>query len=72
MHTNNSGGSSESDVKLLTVRPAGLFSASTHVTTVTPVAKQPSASRSVRESCPLRYSPLVGWSAMAVAITRRA
>ena len=37
---------------------------------ITPVAKQPSASRSVRGSCPLRYSPLVDGSAIGGAITR--
>ena len=39
------------------VNPAGFPSGPRHVATVTPVAKQPSASRSVRASCPLRYSP---------------
>ena len=47
---------------------AGLPASSRQVTTVTPVAKQPSASRSVRGSCPLRYSPLVAWSAIGPAI----
>src|SRR5690348_3746803 len=67
MHTNSNGGSSDTEVKLLTVRPAGTLSLR-QVTTVTPVAKQPSASRRVLGSCPLRYSPLSGWSAMARAI----
>src|SRR5207253_3312159 len=58
--TSSSGGSSETEVKLLTVSPAGDPSAPWQVTTVTPVAKQPSASRNVRGSCPLRYSCPVG------------
>src|SRR5213595_2987214 len=66
--TSNSGGSSDTEVKLLTVSPAGSPASFRQVTTVTPVAKQPSASRSVRGSCPLRYSPDVGWSAMREAI----
>src|SRR3954454_1088257 len=69
-HTRSSGGSSETEVKLLTVRPAGVTAESTQVTTVTPVAKQPSASRRVRGSCPLRYSPFVDGSATDGAITR--
>src|SRR6476620_10310676 len=63
MQTSSSGGSSDTEVKLLTVRPVGPPSCR-HVTTVTPVAKHPSASRRVRGSCPLRYSCRVGWSAM--------
>src|SRR6476660_6073036 len=59
-HTSSSGGSSETEVKLLTVIPAGSRSSLRQVTTVTPVAKQPSASRRVRGSCPLRYSCLSG------------
>jgi hypothetical protein len=63
--TSSSGGSSDTEVKLLTVIPAGSPSSLTQVTTVTPVAKQPNASRRVRGSCPLRYSPFSGWSAMS-------
>ena len=44
---------------------AGDPSPARQVTTVTPVAKQPNASRKVRGSCPLRYSCRVGWSAMS-------
>jgi hypothetical protein len=65
--TSSSGGSSDTDVKLLTVNPAGSPSSARQVTTVTPVPKQPSASRSVRGSCPLRYSPVLGWSAILAA-----
>src|SRR5687768_16498560 len=54
--TSSNGGSSETEVKLLAVIPNGRWSASKQVTTVTPVAKQPSASRSVRGSDPVRYS----------------
>ena len=43
--TSSSGGSSDTEVKLLTVNPAGVPSSVRQVTTVTPVAKQPSASR---------------------------
>ena len=71
MHTSSSGGSSDTEVKLLTVRPTGSPSASRQVTTVTPVAKQPSASRRVRGSCPVRYSLGGGWSAIAAAIQAR-
>ena len=68
--TRSSGGSRETEVKLFTVSPAGVPVGSRQVTTVTPVAKQPSASRSVRGSCPLRYSPFVDGSAIGGAITR--
>src|SRR4051794_41725710 len=63
-HTSSNGGSSDTEVKLLTVSPAGSPSSLRQVTTVTPVAKQPSASRKVRGSCPLRYSCRVGRSAI--------
>src|SRR5206468_9789371 len=68
--TSSKGGSSDTEVKLLTVSPAGSPASLRQVTTVTPVAKQPSASRKVRGSCPLRYSPLVDGSAIDRAITR--
>ena len=55
-HTSNNGGSRDTEVKLLTVNPTGSPSSSRQVTTVTPVAKQPNASRKVRGSDPLRYS----------------
>src|SRR3954454_8408278 len=64
-HTSSSGGSSDTEVKLLTVKPAGDPSGVRQVTTVTPVAKQPSAARKVRGSCPLRYSWCVGWAAIS-------
>jgi primosomal replication protein N len=56
MHTSNSGGSSETEVKLFAVSPTGVPSGQIAVTTVTPVAKQPSASRKVRASLPVRNS----------------
>ena len=56
MHTNSKGGSRLTLVKLLAVRPTGWPSLSRQVTTVTPVAKQPRASRNVRGSDPVRYS----------------
>jgi hypothetical protein len=45
-----SGGSSDSELKELTVRPTKRPSASQQVTRVTPVANRPSACRSVRVS----------------------
>src|SRR5687768_17685364 len=65
MHTSNRGGSSDTEVKLLAVKPTGLPLPSTQVTTVTPVAKQPSASRKVRGSEPVRYSRTGASSAIA-------
>ena len=56
MQTSSSGGSRLTEVKLLAVSPTGSPAASKQVTTVTPVAKQPSASRRVRGSDPVRYS----------------
>ena len=46
------GGSSDTDVKLLAVNPMGSLSAFIVVTIVTPVAKQPKASRRMRASEP--------------------
>src|SRR5882672_3937679 len=46
MHTSTSGGSSETEVNELAVKPRGRPSPSIAVTTVTPVTKQPSARRS--------------------------
>jgi len=43
------GGSSDTDVKLFAVRPIGLF-LSMAVMSVTPVPKQPSASRRLRRA----------------------
>ena len=43
MHTNTSGGSSDSDEKAVTVMPARWPSANFAVTTVTPAAKWPNA-----------------------------
>jgi len=48
-----SGGSSETEVKLLAVSPIGAPSASSVVMMVTPVVKQPRASRRMRGSEPL-------------------
>src|SRR5687768_8779576 len=58
--TSSSGGSSDTEVKLLAVIPNGRPCESKQVTTVTPVAKQPSASRRVRWSDPVRYSLVWG------------
>ena len=52
-------------MKLLAVSPTGLPWSSRQVTTVTPVAKQPSASRKVRGSEPVRYSRETGASVIA-------
>src|SRR5215217_1296975 len=49
IETSASGGSSETEVKLLAVNPTGVSPCSV-VTTVTPVVKQPKASRSARAS----------------------
>src|SRR5215475_7686333 len=46
MQTSTSGGSSETEVKELAVKPRGRLSSSMAVTTVTPVTKQPKARRS--------------------------
>src|SRR5579872_1379868 len=48
--TITSGGSSESELKELTVRPCGLPSAARVVSTATPVVKRPQARRKSRES----------------------
>src|SRR3546814_12570651 len=56
IQTSSKGGSSDTEVKLFAVSPTGVPSGQTAVTTVTPVAKQPSASRKVRASDPARYS----------------
>ena len=43
--SSSNGGSSDTEVKLLAVKPTGFPSSSKLVTMVTPVAKQPKASR---------------------------
>src|SRR5882672_10886655 len=50
MHTSTSGGSSETEVNELAVKPRGRPAPSIAVTTVTPVTKQPNARRSSSES----------------------
>ena len=45
-HQSSSGGSSDTEVKELAVTPTGSPSGRTAVTTVTPVANSPNASRS--------------------------
>ena len=47
-HQSSSGGSSDTEVKELAVTPTGVASGRTAVTTVTPVANRPKASRSSR------------------------
>ena len=56
IHTSSNGGSSDTLVKLFAVRPTGRPSGAWAVMMVTPVAKQPIASRNVRASEPERYS----------------
>src|SRR5450631_4005297 len=66
--TRTSGGSSDSEVTALAVVPTGWPSASTDVTTVTPVAKRPIASRNSAADTPGAAATSVALAAVSVVM----